>query len=108
MGTYLNDKEKEQILSTLTYATHKMINELEQNRMVGNLDFYHVCEDHFEGGPWLGFFIKLDYYHDDYTGFCVKIICKYLGVKFKVFVSMLRIDEKNTSKKWKISHLRCF
>lgn len=50
MGLGIAKKEKQQVLSTLTYATHKMIKELELGKMVGNLDFYHFCEGHFKGG----------------------------------------------------------
>jgi len=100
MGISLDKQEKQQVLSTLTYATHKMIKQLEVGKMVGNLDFYHFCEDHFKGGVWLGFITKLNYYHHDYSKLYVKIKCKYLGTKFKVTFSMKEIMQNDRSKKW--------
>ncbi|WP_037320386.1 hypothetical protein [Salegentibacter sp. Hel_I_6] len=105
MGTTLNKEEKQQIISTLNYAAHKMIKELEQNKMVGNLDFYNLCVDHFKGGVWLGLISKLNYYHYDYEALYVKIKCKYLGSKFKVTFLMKEPEQKDDSKQWEAYNL---
>ena len=105
MGLGITKKEKQQVLSTLTYATHKMIKELELGKMVGNLDFYHFCEGHFKGGVWLGFITKLNYYHYDYSSLYVKIKCKYLGSKFKITFLMKEPAQTDGNKIWQAYNL---
>ena len=105
MGLGLTKKEKQQVLSTLTYSTHKMIKELELGKMVGNLEFYHFCQDHFKASEWLGFITKLNYYHLDYSSLYVKIKCSYLGSKFKTTFLMKEPSDKNGIKKWEAYNL---
>ena len=73
--------------------------------MVGNLDLYHYCENHFKGLAWLGFFRKFKYDHYDYSMLRVKIKCDYLGTKFKISFLMRQPDQKEGAKKWEAYNL---
>ncbi|PQV51777.1 hypothetical protein CLV33_101709 [Jejuia pallidilutea] len=84
MNAGLEHNEKQKVIGALRSATHKLIKQLQQDKIVSLLEFNELCKIAYKDDVWLGAISKLNYDYRDYSFLDVKINCKYLGSKFKV------------------------